>query len=100
MQQRPQRLSDLRRLSKSTSLTQEIENVHYESPPSVISKPSREGALPPHMVHHHHFGWGKPQKELPIAHKDGKKIYHKYGDALGYCQNISNKSTSITDREP
>ena len=32
---------------------------------------------------------GKPQREIPIAYKESERLtYRKYGDALGYCQNI------------
>ena len=59
-QQRPQKLADLRRLSKSTSMAKndaELEE-HVKINPSTLRRnQSSENSLPPHMVHHHHFGW-------------------------------------------
>ena len=58
-------------------------------------------SLPPHLVHHHHFGWQHSQndQERIVGTLSNRESYRKYGDAMSYCQLINTKHSLISTRK-
>lgn len=72
---------------------------------SSLLKEKAEGkdflSLPPHLVHHHHFGWQRSQndQERIVGTLSTRESYRKYGDAMSYCQLINTKHSLISTRK-
>ncbi|QDZ24699.1 hypothetical protein HOP50_14g72350 [Chloropicon primus] len=68
-----------------------------------LSKEERKDflSLPPHLVHHHHFGWQHSQndQERIVGTLSNRESYRKYGDAMSYCQLINTKHSLISTRK-
>mmetsp|Transcript_16598 Transcript_16598/g.22896 ORF Transcript_16598/g.22896 Transcript_16598/m.22896 type:complete len:153 (+) Transcript_16598:232-690(+) len=98
-------LADYRRLVQLTRDPQEAADNQANDPIYDAGMPSQQQEFnklstehPPHQVHHHHFGWGAPQEEHTLGKDDSTVSYHKYGNAVGYCQNIHSKSSLMSTR--
>mmetsp|Transcript_40334 Transcript_40334/g.48880 ORF Transcript_40334/g.48880 Transcript_40334/m.48880 type:complete len:154 (+) Transcript_40334:220-681(+) len=102
----PKALAEYRRLASQTRAATEAvqkfsDDPIYDMSTPKLLKPVPQKPQPPHMVHHHHFGWGGPQVEKDINDRPQAHdtvTYHKYGDALSYCQDIHSKSHLLSSR--
>ncbi|KAK3239294.1 hypothetical protein CYMTET_50768 [Cymbomonas tetramitiformis] len=101
----PKALADYRKLSQQTRDAQEAAKKSNEDPIYDMSTPKLQrkeigpkGAYPPHLTHHHHFGWGGPIEEQDLGDDGSTVSYHKYGNAVGYCENIHSTSALLSTR--
>ena len=89
----PKLASKLRPYKAETSAGGDIYDMKPVTLPSPKAGPAASpgGKLyPPHLVHHHHFGWQGPPSEAPVA-SDRSRANKKYGHAMGYCEEIQTK---------
>ncbi len=66
-----------------------------------VSRDGPKQSLPPHMIHHHHFGWQPSQNDQQrlLGTLLNRDSYRRYGDALSYCQQIHTKHSLINTRK-
>ena len=71
------------------------------NPPTLRSRLESASVRPqaPHKVHHHDFGWGAPQQELPVAHGLRTAAENRHGTAMSYCSDIHTKHSLINTKE-
>ena len=83
------------------STTDDIYDMRPLKPPTLRSRLESASVRPqaPHKVHHHDFGWGAPQQELPVAHGQRTAAVNQRGTAMSYCSDIHTKHSLINTKE-
>ena len=81
--------------------TDDIYDMRPLNPPALRTRLEMASVRPqaPHKVHHHDFGWGAPQQELPVAHGHHSAAENHHGTAMNYCSDIHTKHSLINTKE-
>ena len=81
--------------------TDDIYDMRPLNPPALRTRLEVASVRPqaPHKVHHHDFGWGAPQQELPVAHGHRTGAENQHGTAMSYCSDIHTKHSLINTKE-